>query len=224
MKKSLLCALMLSAFSLGASAADPKIETQAQKLGYAVGIQMGVSLQREGIEPDLDALYLGIRDAMEGKQPRISQDEARAALMAAHDEQEKKRGSMAAKNKEAGTKFLAENAKKPGVKTTASGLQYKVISSGKGKSPTLESTVTTHYTGKLIDGTVFDSSRERGQPATFPVKGVISGWTEALQMMKEGDHWEVFLPADLAYGERGAGQAIGPNATLVFDVELIKVE
>jgi FKBP-type peptidyl-prolyl cis-trans isomerase FklB len=224
MKKTLICALVLGAHALGATAAEPKLDTQARKLGYAVGIQMGASLKREGIEPDLDALSLGIRDAMEGHAPRISQEEARAAMMAAREASDQKRDSAAAANKAAGEKYLADNAKKPGVKTTASGLQYKVIQSGKGKQPTLESTVSTHYTGTLIDGTVFDSSRERGEPASFPVRGVISGWTEALQLMREGDRWEITLPADIAYGERGAGQAIGPNATLVFDVELLKVE
>jgi FKBP-type peptidyl-prolyl cis-trans isomerase FklB len=122
-----------------------------------------------------------------------------------------------------GEEFLAENAKKEGVKTTASGLQYKVNNSGSGKSPALTSEVTVHYTGKLIDGTVFDSSVERGEPATFPVNGVIAGWTEALQLMKEGDKWTLYIPFQLAYGERGAGGQIPPFAALIFDVELIKV-
>ncbi len=226
MKKILLCAFALSAFSLTAGAADktPKLDTQPQKLGYAVGVQMGMSLKREGIEPDVDALVLGIRDAMTGHELRMTADEAREAMVAAREEVEKKQNTVNASNKAAGTKFLAENAKKPGVKTTASGLQYKVIKSGKGKQPALEDRVTTHYTGKLLDGTVFDSSRERGGPATFPVRGVIAGWIEALQLMHEGDHWEIYVPSDLAYGERGAGQTIGPNSTLVFDIELIKVE
>ncbi|QID16594.1 FKBP-type peptidyl-prolyl cis-trans isomerase [Nitrogeniibacter mangrovi] len=224
MKRTLLCALLLGAFTLNATAADPKLDTQDQKLGYAVGVQMGMSLKHEGIEPDLDALFLGIRDAMAGKEPRISQDEARKAMMAAREAADKKRGTEASKNEEAGKQFLAENAKKPGVKTTASGLQYKVIKAGTGKQPTLDDRVTTHYTGKLLDGTVFDSSRKRGAPATFPVRGVIAGWIEALQLMHEGDHWEIYVPANLAYGERGAGTTIGPNSTLIFDIELLKVE
>ncbi len=120
--------------------------------------------------------------------------------------------------------FLAANAKKDGVKTTASGLQYKVIKSGTGKSPKATDTVKVHYHGTLIDGTVFDSSVERGEPVSFPVNGVIPGWTEALQLMKEGDKWQLFIPSKLAYGERGAGAKIGPNATLIFEVELLAVE
>lgn len=224
MKNTLIGALVLGAFSLSAVAAEPALKTDDQKFGYAIGIQMGASLKNEGIEPDLDALFLGIRDAMEGKSPRITQEEARAAMMAARAAADAKREAVAAENLKAGEAFLAANAKNAGVKTTASGLQYKVIESGKGAQPTAESTVTTHYTGRLVDGTVFDSSRERGEPATFPVGGVIPGWTEALQLMHEGDHWELYIPAKLAYGEGGRGAVIEPNSTLVFDIELIKVQ
>jgi FKBP-type peptidyl-prolyl cis-trans isomerase FklB len=128
------------------------------------------------------------------------------------------------KNKADGEKFLAENAKKEGVKSLPSGLQYKEITPGKGKSPKATDTVTTHYKGTLIDGTEFDSSYKRGEPVSFPVSGVIAGWTEALQLMKEGAKWELFIPSNLAYGERGAGRDIGPNATLIFEVELISVK
>jgi len=131
---------------------------------------------------------------------------------------------LSEKNKADGEKFLAENAKNEGVKSLPSGLQYKEITPGKGKSPKATDTVTTHYKGTLIDGTEFDSSYKRGEPATFPVSGVISGWTEALQLMKEGAKWQLFIPSDLAYGERGAGRDIGPNATLIFEVELISVK
>jgi FKBP-type peptidyl-prolyl cis-trans isomerase FklB len=131
---------------------------------------------------------------------------------------------LSEKNKADGEKFLAENAKKEGVKVLPSGLQYKVITPGTGKSPKATDTVTTHYKGMLIDGTEFDSSYKRGEPATFPVSGVIPGWTEALQLMKEGAKWQLFLPSNLAYGERGAGRDIGPNATLIFEVELISVK
>ena len=128
------------------------------------------------------------------------------------------------KNKKEGETFLAENKKKEGVKTLPSGLQYKVITEGTGKMPKETDTVTTHYRGTLIDGTEFDSSHKRGQPATFAVKGVIKGWTEALQLMKEGSKWQLFIPSELAYGERGAGQTIGPYATLIFDIELISIQ
>jgi len=132
--------------------------------------------------------------------------------------------ALAAKNKAAGEAFLAENAKKEGVKVTKSGLQYKIIEEGEGPSPGPSDMATVNYRGTLIDGTQFDSSYDRGQPATFPVGGVIAGWTEALQLMKPGAKWQLFIPSDLAYGERGAGKDIGPNSTLVFDVELLSVE
>ena len=131
---------------------------------------------------------------------------------------------LSEKNKADGEKFLVENARKEGVTTLPSGLQYKEIKAGKGKSPKATDTVTTHYKGTLIDGMEFDSSYKRGEPATFPVSGVIPGWTEALQLMKEGAKWQLFLPSNLAYGERGAGRDIGPNATLIFEVELISVK
>jgi len=132
--------------------------------------------------------------------------------------------AQAVKNKEAGDTFLATNAHAPGVKTLPSGLQYRVITEGKGRTPTAASTVKTHYRGKLLDGTEFDSSYKRGEPAVFPVTGVNSGWTEALQLMKEGSKWELFIPAHLAYGEQGAGGVIPPNATLVFEVELLEIQ
>jgi FKBP-type peptidyl-prolyl cis-trans isomerase FklB len=128
------------------------------------------------------------------------------------------------KNKAEGEKFLADNKKKEGIKTTASGLQYKVITAGTGKTPKATDTVKTHYRGTLINGTEFDSSYKRGEPAEFPVNGVIKGWTEALQLMKEGAKWQLFIPSELAYGERGAGRDIGPNSTLIFDIELISVK
>lgn len=224
MKQTLIGALVLGAFSLNALAADPALDTQEKKFGYAVGVQMGMSLKRDGVDLDLDSLLLGMRDAMEGKNPRMSPEEARDVMMKAREVEEQKRGTVGAKNKEAGEKFLADNARKAGVKTTASGLQYKVIKAGTGPQPALEDSVTVHYTGRLIDGTVFDSSRERGDAATFPVRGVIAGWIEALQLMKQGDHWEIYVPSDLAYGPRGAGTTIGPNSTLVFDIELLEVK
>jgi FKBP-type peptidyl-prolyl cis-trans isomerase FklB len=169
-----------------------------------------------------------LKDSYGGGKTILTEDQARQALedfqktlMAKQAETMK---ILSEKNKADGEKFLAENAKKEGVKVLPSGLQYKEITPGTGKSPKTADTVTTHYKGTLIDGTEFDSSYKRGQPATFPVSGVIPGWTEALQLMKEGAKWQLFVPPDLAYGERGAGQVIGPNATLIFEVELLAVK
>jgi FKBP-type peptidyl-prolyl cis-trans isomerase FklB len=158
----------------------------------------------------------------------MSQEEIRATLTSLQQRlvaaRQKELKEKAAKNTEEGKKFLAENQKKAGVKTLPSGLQYKVLTEGAGKTPKAEDTVTVNYKGTLIDGTEFDSSYKRGQPATFQVKGVIKGWTEALQLMKEGSKWHLFIPPELAYGERGAGRDIGPNATLIFEVELLTVK
>jgi len=169
----------------------------------------------------------GIKDALAGAEPRLTFEERREVMTALTEELQKKHaeqaGTAGADNRKAGDEFLQANAKKQGVKTTASGLQYKVIKEGKGASPKATDSVTVHYSGTLIDGTEFDSSYKRGEPATFPLNGVIRGWTEGLQLMKEGAKYEFYIPSELAYGERGAGGAIGPNATLVFTVELISV-
>jgi len=173
-------------------------------------------------------LAKGLKDSYNGDNTLLTEDQARQAiedfqktLMAKKAETMQK---LSEKNKADGEKFLAENAKKEGVKSLPSGLQYKEITPGMGKSPKATDTVTVHYKGTLIEGTEFDSSYKRGEPATFPVSGVIAGWTEALQLMKEGAKWQLFIPPNLAYGERGAGPDIGPNATLIFEVELITVK
>jgi FKBP-type peptidyl-prolyl cis-trans isomerase FklB len=178
------------------------------------------------VDPEL--LVKGFKDSYGGGKTIFTMEEARRTItefqktmMAKQVEAMKKLGE---KNKAEGKKFLAGNAKKKGVKTLPSGLQYKEIKPGTGKTPKTTDTVTTHYKGTLIDGTEFDSSYKRGEPATFPVSGVIPGWTEALQLMKSGAKWQLFVPPELAYGEKGAGQVIGPNATLVFEVELISVK
>jgi FKBP-type peptidyl-prolyl cis-trans isomerase len=170
----------------------------------------------------------GIEDALSGKESRLSEEEMGSSLsnlrqksMTAMQEALKE---QAEKNLVEGEKFLTENKTKEGVKTTASGLQYKIIEEGKGPSPKAGDTVTVNYRGTLIDGTQFDSSYDRGQPATFPLTGVIPGWTEALQMMKKGSKWELYIPPDLAYGDRGAGNRIPPNSTLIFEVELISIQ
>ena len=211
--------------------AQEKVELKdaKQKLSYAIGMDIGSNLKRQEIDVDGKILAAGIADALAGKL-QLSDAEAKQVIM---EFQTQMRAKMESKQKEAGDKnvkagedFLAANAKKDGVKTTASGLQYKVIKAGdgKGKTPKSSDTVKVHYHGTLIDGTVFDSSVDRGMPATFGVDQVIPGWTEVLQLMKEGDKWQVYIPSKLAYGPRGAGQQIGPNSTLIFDVELLSVE
>jgi FKBP-type peptidyl-prolyl cis-trans isomerase FklB len=203
------------------SAAD--IDTDKQKLSYIFGVQVGQGLKAEGVEIEMDAFAAGIKDMMEGNKPQIDQATAQKLVQ---DYQQKKQSAMAetaAKKQQEANDFLAENAKEDGVVVTATGLQYKIIEEGKGKSPTPEDKVVAHYTGKLLDGTVFDSSHDRGEPATFPVSGVIKGWQEALPMMKEGAKWQLVIPANLAYGDRGIGNVIGPNETLMFDIELVSI-
>ncbi len=204
-----------------------ELKTQKDKLSYAIGMDMGGSLKRNSIDIDIDALVKGLKDALAGGKMMMTEQEQRETLIAFQKEfqtkQQEKMKALAEKNKKEGEAFLAENKKKQGVKILPSGLQYKIITEGKGASPKETDTVTVNYRGTLIDGTEFDSSYKRNEPATFPVKGVIKGWTEALQLMKEGAKWQLFVPSDLAYGERGAGGTIGPNATLIFEVELLKI-
>lgn len=228
-----LCIASLG-FSASANAQNEKaasgksgLKDQKQKVSYGIGFNLGQNLMRDQLDLDPQILAKGIVDAMTKQKPQMTEDEIRATLIAFQQElrqqQEAKMKKAQAENVAKGKKFLEANAKKEGVKTTKSGLQYKVVKSGKGKTPGPEDRVTTHYRGTLIDGTEFDSSYKRNEPATFPVSGVISGWTEALQLMKEGDKWQLFIPSDLAYGERGSGPDIGPNEVLIFDIELLKV-
>ena len=230
MKRRIAMAMCVAvALSGAAFAADtPELKTDKEKISYSIGMEIGGNLKRGSVEVDPDLLAKGLKDSYGGGKTILTEDQARQAiadfqktLMAKQAETMQK---LSEKNKADGEKFLAENGKKEGVKTLPSGLQYKEITPGKGKSPKSTDTVTTHYKGTLIDGTEFDSSHKRGEPATFPVSGVISGWTEALQLMKEGAKWQLFVPSNLAYGERGAGREIGPNATLIFEVELISVK
>jgi FKBP-type peptidyl-prolyl cis-trans isomerase FklB len=204
-----------------------ELKTKKEKTSYAIGMNMADSMKTNAVDVDIDALVQGIRDSLTGKKTLMTENEAHETITALQkDLQTKMREKLKAqaeKNKKEGEEFLATNRGKEGVKTLPSGLQYKVITEGKGKTPLATDTVTVNYRGTLIDGTEFDSSYKRGQPATFPVNGVIKGWTEALQLMKEGSKWQLFIPSSLAYGERGAGGQIGPNATLIFEVELIKV-
>jgi FKBP-type peptidyl-prolyl cis-trans isomerase len=204
------------------------LKTQKDKVSYGIGMNIGKSLKKDAVDVDVDLLVKGLKDSLSDGKTLLSEEEYRATLTALQKEMMEKQAeaskALAEKNKKEGEAFLSENGKKEGVVTLSSGLQYKVIKSGTGKSPKPVDTVETHYRGTLIDGTEFDSSYKRGQTATFPVDGVIPGWTEALQKMKEGDKWQLFVPSNLAYGERGAGRDIGPNATLIFEVELIAVK
>lgn len=198
-----------------------------QQVSYALGLNIGNDMRQNGVPVDLESLTAGIADALTQAEQKLSDAECQAVLGRFQQEMQQKAqermADIATENKAKGEAFLAENAKKEGVTTTDSGLQYKVIEEGSGASPTARDTVRCHYHGTLTDGTVFDSSYERGQPAEFPVGGVIAGWTEALQLMKVGGKWEVYLPSDIAYGARGAGGAIGPNETLIFTIELLDI-
>ena len=223
-------ALLLLLLAGSGFAADQKTELKSEKdkVSYSIGTSIGQDFKRQDIDVNVDVLSQAIRDVLEEKTPAMSQEKIQETLanfkqkMVA--QQKAKQEEMAVKNAKEGKEFLAANAEKEGVVTRPSGLQYKVLEEGSGKSPTKDSTVTVDYKGTLIDGTVFDSSYQRGKSATFGVGDVIPGWTEALPLMKEGAKWRLFIPADLAYGERGAGPVIGPNATLIFDVELKKVD
>ncbi|MGB5324185.1 MAG: FKBP-type peptidyl-prolyl cis-trans isomerase [Pseudomonadales bacterium] len=202
-------------------------ESGLQKKSYALGQSMASSLVASKLEIDPAYFNAGFYDAIDGVQ-RMTQEDIQATLMSAQQEAQQsqiaERTKMMESNQKAATEFLAQNAKAEGVVITDSGLQYTVLAEGEGASPTAQDTVTVHYEGRLIDGTVFDSSIERGEPATFPVNGVIAGWTEALQLMKVGSKLQLTIPPELGYGERGAGARIEPNSALVFDVELLGIE
>ena len=211
-----------------ASAPAGDLTTDAQKFGYAIGTDLGKSLKQVNTEVDVAALKAGLDEAMAGKTPRMD-DKARQEIKTTvakkiQTKQKEERDAKSTKNKEAGEKFLAENAKKEGVKTTASGLQYEVLTEGKGDHPAKEDKVKVHYKGTLLDGTEFDSSYARNQPIEFPLGNVIAGWTEGVQLMTPGSKYKFYIPSNLAYGERGAGAKIGPNETLVFEVELLSFE
>ncbi|MBE0501175.1 MAG: FKBP-type peptidyl-prolyl cis-trans isomerase [Desulfuromonadales bacterium] len=223
-KVLLLTLLCLSlALTTAIAGEQPKLDTLQKKISYAIGRQIGDSLRKSGLEIDLDIFAATVAETLAGTPDRLTDAEKMEVSSAMQRQQTEHAAKVTDENKSQGAAFLAENAKQDGIKVLESGLQYKVVTAGSGKTPGLADSVTVHYRGTLIDGTEFDSSFKRGQPVTFPVNGVIKGWTEALQLMQEGDKWQLFIPADLAYGERGAGASIGPHATLIFDVELIKV-
>jgi FKBP-type peptidyl-prolyl cis-trans isomerase FklB len=205
----------------------PELKDQKAKDSYSLGYQYGETFKKQGVEIDADIFAAGIRDALGGTEPSMSPEEIRETISSLQKRmfaaQQLQLRERAAKNLEEGKAFLAENAKKDGIKTRPSGLQYRVITKGTGTSPKASDTVTVNYRGTFLDGTEFDSSYKRGKPASFQVDGVIAGWTEALQLMKPGEKLELFVPSELAYGERGMGR-IPPNSTLIFEVELVSVE
>ncbi|MFA5547918.1 MAG: FKBP-type peptidyl-prolyl cis-trans isomerase [Porticoccaceae bacterium] len=205
-----------------------EITTKEQKLSYIFGQNIGGQFKAEGMDVDVTAFSAGVQDALSDAEPKLAQDDVIAVLESFQQEQiaarEAENSALADKNQAEGDAFRAENGKKEGVVTLESGLQYKILEEGDGPSPAAEDTVEVHYTGTLIDGTEFDSSHRRGVPATFGVNQVIPGWTEALQLMKEGAKWQLVIPPALAYGPGGTGGPIGPNQTLIFEVELLKAK
>ena len=205
-----------------------QLKDKREKLGYSVGIDIGKSVNKQKIDLEPNAFFAGFKDGTANKTSLMSEDEIRQTLLSLQTElverQKAENKIIADKNLIEGEKFLAENKKRKGVVTLPSGLEYRIIKQGSGDSPKPTDVVVVNYRGKLINGTEFDSSYTRGEPVKLTVNGVIPGWTEALQLMKPGAKWELFIPAKLAYGEHGAGQIIGPNSTLIFDVDLLSVE
>jgi FKBP-type peptidyl-prolyl cis-trans isomerase FklB len=226
MKQLLIGIIVSGALSVGSFAQDQaaQLKDPKDKASYSVGLNIGRNFKKQNIDLNPDALVAGVKDALSGKKPALSETEEREAMMALQKDAMEKQKSVSDKNATDGKKFLEDNKKKEGVKATASGLEYKVIKEGNGAPPKASDTVTVDYKGTLIDGTEFDSSYKRGQPATFPLNGVIKGWTEGLQLMKPGAKYQFFIPADLAYGQRQMGPDIPPNSTLIFEVELKSVQ
>jgi FKBP-type peptidyl-prolyl cis-trans isomerase FklB len=204
------------------------LKTQKDKFSYSLGMNLGASLHKQAVAVDPAILARGLRDALAGGKTLLTEDEARATLMEVQNDlrkkQQEKMQLAGDANKKEGEAFLAANKGKEGVVTQPDGLQYKILKQGTGPKPSASDSVVCNYRGTLINGTEFDSSYKRGQPATFPVSGVIKGWTEALPLMPVGSKWQLFIPSELAYAERGAGPDIGPNATLIFEVELLSIQ
>jgi FKBP-type peptidyl-prolyl cis-trans isomerase FklB len=227
--KYILAAILSTGLLFNVCSAGEKLELKDQKdrESYSLGYQFGQSLKVQGVDINLQVYKSGIQDGLGGKEPQMTPEEIRATMTNLQQRlvaaQQKTRREVAAKNLSESKTFLAENKNKEGIQTLPSGLEYKVVTEGSGKMPKPEDTVKVHYKGTLIDGTEFDSSYRRGEPSTFKVKGVIKGWTEALQLMKEGSKWQLFIPPELGYGERGAGP-VPPNSTLIFEVELLAIQ
>ena len=226
--KWLAIALLLFAAAPIHAQEQQALTTQKEKIGYAIGVDAARNFKRLGLDFDLETLIKALHDVYSGNKLLMSDEEMLTVMTAYQKEITQKQADAAKiaaeKNKKEGDAFLAANKAKEGVITLPSGLQYKILKEGDGKKPTDADTVQVHYRGTLIDGTEFDSSFKRGQPATFPVKQIIPGWREALKLMPVGSKWQLFIPPELAYGARGAGSDIGPNATLIFEVELLAIK
>lgn len=211
--------------TLPAAAPGPPLQSLVDRFSYSMGLDMGRTYKRQSVEINIEALVRGITDGLSGAKPALTDAEVAAVAEEINKQMAARRAEQGGKNQAAGAAFLAANAKKPGVVTLPSGLQYKVLKAGTGKKPKSTDTVKTHYRGTLLDGTVFDSSIERKEPVTLPLGNVIPGWVEALQLMPVGSKWQLFIPPKLAYGERGTpGGEIPPNSTLVFEIELLGIE
>lgn len=230
---TLLAALGILLFQQTSGAAEKRLtnedlKTFEQKASYALGMDVGGNVKSLPADIDVDIFMQGLRDRLKGEDLLMTVEQAeevkKEIVRMVREKQRSEQNAIAEKNRETGRKFLEDNGKKKGVETTKSGLQYLVLEKGDGPRPTAENTVKVHYKGTLIDGTEFDSSYKRNNPAVFPLSGVIRGWTEGLQLMKVGSKYRLFIPSNLAYGERGSGAVIPPGATLIFDVELISIE
>lgn len=229
MKGFIVFVLSFIVFVSSVSAEEKKgLQSQKDRISYSIGISVGNNLKMQSVDVDPDIIAQGIKDVLSGAQLLMTEKEVTDTLMALQKDiiakQAEERRKAAEKNRLEGEKFLEENKKKEGIVTLPSGLQYKLIKEGAGKTPKITDTVVVNYRGTLINGKEFDSSYKRGEPSQFPVNAVIPGWTEALQLMKEGAIWQIFIPSSLAYGERGAGNVIGPNEVLIFEIELISVK
>lgn len=218
-------AVSLAALTVtSAMAAEPKLDTDKAKFSYALGVNIGRQIKGDGLDVEAPALTQAITDMINGTAPRLKPEEMQAAVENVQKKRTEQKQVTADKNLKAGKEYLAKNKKEKGITELPNGMQYKVIKDGTGKQPKATDTVSVHYRGTLISGVEFDSSVSRGEPATFPVGGVIKGWQEILPLMKEGAKWQVFIPSDLAYGPNGAGASIGPNETLIFEIELLSIK
>ncbi len=220
--------LLLAASQLFAENPAPALDTQNEKESYSIGYQVGLSMKSDGVEVDFEKLILGLRDSIDGKEPRLSEEEMKKLIVdrkkSAREVEMRKFQELMVRNAEESEKFLEENKKKKGIKTTESGLQYKVLKEGKGITPKPQDMVTVNYRGMFMDGKEFDSSYTKGEPMTVKTDSVIKGWTEALQMMKKGSKWQLFVPPHLAYGRGGLGTSIPPNKVLMFEIELLEIK
>ena len=220
----ILTLFLVTVVSSACAGDDTTLKSDKDKVSYTIGYQIGQSMKRDGLEIETSIVKKAMDDVINDKQPALSAQEMQAAMLAQRERQQKQQQAKAETNLKAGTAFLAKNKKKKGVTVLPSGLQYKILKKGEGVKPKPTDTVSVHYRGTLISGEEFDSSYKRGEPATFRTNGVIKGWQEALQLMSTGSKWQIFVPAELGYGNRGTGADIGPNATLIFEIELLEIQ